>query len=101
MIALVLSEHRFKGQRFTILVDAWPDLIDDRLDLLVPAAGRVGTGRLVYLNANRPLRGVPLKLRMPTSLDPRPIELLYLPGGSVGADELAGARAMTADWMGF
>jgi hypothetical protein len=101
MIALALSEHRFKGQRFTILVDAWPDVIDDQLDLLVRAAGGVGTGRLVYLNANRPLRGVRLKVCVPASLDPRPVELLHLPSGAVRADELARAPAMTADWMGF
>jgi predicted N-acetyltransferase YhbS len=101
VIALALGTHRFKGLTFTILVDAWPDVLAERLDLLVSAAGRTGAGRRVYLNANRPLRGVPLRVRVPQGRDPRPVELLVFPGSAVTPAELAAAPLITADWMGF
>jgi predicted N-acetyltransferase YhbS len=99
-IVSALGTHRFKGLTFTILVDAWPDVLDERLDLLVAAAGRLGPGRLVYLNTNRPI-GAPLSMRVPRARDPRPVELLLFPGPAVTSAELGGAPVITADWMGF
>jgi hypothetical protein len=99
-IALALGTHRFKGLTFTIVVDAWPDVLDEHMDLLVQAAGRCGTGRLVYLNTNRPI-GTMLSMRVPHARDPRPVELLAFPSGAVTPGELAGAPVITADWMGF
>ncbi len=99
-IVLALGTHRFKGLTFTILVDAWPDVLDERMDLLVQAAGRCGAGRLVYLNTNRRI-GTALSLRVPHARDPRPVELLAFPGGAVALAELGSAPVITADWMGF
>lgn len=99
-IVAALGSHRFKGITFTILVDAWPDVIEERLDLLVAAAGRLGPGRLVYLNTNRRV-GTALSSRVPHARDPRPVELLLFPGPAVSTAELGGAPVITADWMGF
>jgi GNAT superfamily N-acetyltransferase len=99
-IVAALGTHRFKGLTFTILVDAWPDVLDERMDVLVKAAGRCGTGRLVYLNTNRPI-GTMLSARVPRARDPRPVELLLFPGPTVSTGELGAAPVITADWMGF
>jgi predicted N-acetyltransferase YhbS len=100
-IAVALGAHRFSGLTFTILVDAWPDVLDSHLELCVRAAGALGRGRLVYWNTNRPMRGVALSARVPRARDPRPVELLLLPGGALDANELALAPTITADWLGF
>jgi hypothetical protein len=99
-IVVALGSHRFKGLTFTILVDAWPDVIEERLGLLVEVAGRMGPGRLVYLNTNRPIDAV-LSMRVPRARDPRPVELLVFPGTAVATAEIGGAPVITADWMGF
>lgn len=109
---IALARHVFIGLRFAILVDACPDVLASRLGIAVKAAqamGKLDGARLVYVNTNalqgsrneKPA-GVPWRVRIPASRNPRPVELMMYPGTStVIAEELKQSLVMTADWMGF
>jgi predicted N-acetyltransferase YhbS len=112
-LVVALASHRFLGLRFGVLADACPDVLDRHYGVALRAAGaeaRRAGAWLLYVNSNvrrlgagraRPAR-VPWSLPVPGARNPRPIELLYHPRGArVGAEELAGSLAMTADWGGF
>lgn len=112
-LVVALASHHFVGLRFGVLADAFPDVLDRHYGIALRAAGaeaRRAGAWLLYVNSNvrrlgagraRPAR-VPWSVPIPDSRNPRPVVLLYHPrGAAVGAEELAGSLAMTADWGGF
>ncbi|MAE95665.1 MAG: hypothetical protein CL910_13490 [Deltaproteobacteria bacterium] len=97
-LLLALAHHRFKGLGFTILVDAFPDRLAGAYPEVLKAA-RAASGGPLYVTTN--MKG-PMGIRVPRSLDPRPVPLLVDPVDSaIDLVELAGVPLMTADWMGF
>lgn len=102
--AVAIAEHAFRGVTFSVLADALPALDAHTLPGAIRCAASLGASRLVYVTTNLPAIGsgfTQLGSRIPSRLDPRPVELLVLPGGAVDARELAAAPILTADWMGF
>jgi predicted N-acetyltransferase YhbS len=104
----VLARHEMMSLPFTILVDILSQDLRRDYPAAVRLAGRLGTSPLVYANTNlgSPSRHgatrLPFGLAVPRFANPRPIELLMLPGeGPVTAAELAEGAVMTADWLGF
>jgi hypothetical protein len=87
--------------RFTILVDAVPDVFGARMGLAVRAARVAGGGRPVYLTTNVRWSGGPLAFALPERFDPRPVVDVLMPGCDEIAAELGEAPILTADWMGF
>lgn len=101
VLLLVLSEHRARGLRFTVLVDVLPQVREERLALAVRAARTVRHGRPVYLTTNLRWTGAPFSFALPRSLDPRPVVDVLMPGSETLAAELEQAPILTGDWMGF
>jgi predicted N-acetyltransferase YhbS len=100
-LLLALAEHRVNGVRFTILVDAVPDVFGARMGLALRAARIAGGGRPVYLTTNVRWKGGPIAFALPERFDPRPVVDVLMPGGEEIASELGEAPILTADWMGF
>jgi predicted N-acetyltransferase YhbS len=103
---LALARHSFKGQRFTILVDAYPNVFPERHALSIraaQAAGRRSGAWFVYVNTNaEPTVGAPWSMRLPRARNPRPVQLMIYPvNNAISAEELDASLAMTADWNGF
>ncbi len=100
-LLLALSEHEVNGVRFTILVDALPELDAQRQGLAVALARAAGGGKPVYLTTNLRWARGPLAFALPERFDPRPVVDVLMPGGDEFAEELGGAPIQTGDWMGF
>jgi len=101
---IAIAEHAYRGLTFSVLADALPALTARTLPVAVRAAAAFGASRLVYFTTNLPAIGgglTALGTRIPTRLDPRPVQLLALPGGSIDLRELGAAPIQTADWMSF
>lgn len=102
--AVAIARHAFHGLAFSVLADALPALDARTLPGAVRCAASLGASRLVYFTTNLPAVGgglTALGTRVPRGIDPRPVELLALPGGAVDEGELSAATILTADWMGF
>ena len=100
-LLLVLGEHVAHGRRFTILVDAYPDVFEEGLGKAVSSARAAGGGRPVYLTTNVGWKGRPLAVTVPRRFDPRPVVGILMPGSDDIERELAAAPILTGDWMGF
>ena len=103
---LAIARHRFKGLRFAILVDLFPNLFVDHHALAIRAAqiaGRRSGAWFVYVNTSAPpVRGVPWSVRLPYARNPRPVQLMIYPqNNAIEPEELRASLAMTADWNGF
>jgi predicted N-acetyltransferase YhbS len=100
-VVIALADHSMRGQRFAILADACPDVLDSRLGTAVAAARAASAGRPLYLTTNVRWRGGPHALRVPRRFDPRPVATFLMPGCDEVAPELARAPILTGDWMSF
>jgi len=100
-LLLAFGEHRARGVRFTILVDAVPDPFRGRFALALRAARGAGGRRPLYLTTNARWEDGPLAFSVPRALDPRPVFLVLFPGHDELAPELAQAPILTGDWMSF
>jgi predicted N-acetyltransferase YhbS len=99
----VLARHRLLGAPFTVLVDVLSADLACHYVAAVRVAGRARGRAPVYANTNlaRAARRPP-GLPVPRLVNPRPVELLKLPGeGGVSRAELAGSVVITGDWLGF
>jgi len=99
---VVLARHRFAGLDFTVLVDIFSANIAEDMRAVLQAVRSVSDGgRLCYVTTNL-LRGLyPLRVSVPDSLNPRPVELLLWPNALVSTDDLANVPYLTGDWLGF
>jgi hypothetical protein len=103
-MVVAIAQHSYRGLSFSVLADALPALSDQTLPVAVRSAATFGASPLVYFTTNLPAIGnglTALGTRIPTRLDPRPVQLLALPGGSIDVRELATSTIQTADWMAF
>lgn len=108
-LVLALASHTFKGLRFAILADTFPNAASEPYALAVRAAqcaGRRDGALFVYTNTNidsiASTNGTPWSIQVPRSKDPRPVEwMVYPKTTAVELTEIGESLAMTADWMGF
>ena len=100
-LVIALADHAMRGQRFAILADACPDVLDSRFGTAVAAARAASSGRPLYLTTNVRWSGGPHALRLPRRFDPRPVATFLMPGCDEVAEELARAPIVTGDWMSF
>jgi hypothetical protein len=100
-IVIALASHTMRGQRFAILADACPDVLDARLGAAVAAAREAAGGRPHYLTTNVRWNGSPHGFRVPRRFDPRPVATFLMPGCDEIAPELARTPILTGDWMSF
>jgi RimJ/RimL family protein N-acetyltransferase len=103
---LALARHQFKSLRFTILVDAFPNVFSTHHALAIRAAevaARRSGAWFVYLNTSATSQvGTPWSVRLPADRNPRPVQLMLYPENSaIAPADLAESLAMTADWNGF
>ena len=100
-LVIALAGHTMRGQRFAILADACPDVLDARFGAAVAAARAASGGKLLYLTTNVRWNGAPRALRVPRRFDPRPVATFLMPGCDEVAPELARTPIVTGDWMSF